>query len=109
VDLGDPGVTIVFAISGLLISGLLFEEHRKTGMVNLSHFYMRRTFRIFPAYNVFIGVIALTAGSGWIRPLPGDLPAALTYTRTIMSRGPDTWAMSGRQQRRSHSTCSGRW
>jgi len=52
-DTGTVGVTIFFALSGFLITGLLLGENRKTGSVSLAGFYRRRMFRIFPAFYVF--------------------------------------------------------
>jgi peptidoglycan/LPS O-acetylase OafA/YrhL len=83
--LGYLGVSVFFVISGFLISSLLFEEHSRTGRIRLAYFYMRRTFRIFPAYYVFVAVVAGVATIGWLRLYPGDLSAALTYTMNYHS------------------------
>lgn len=53
---GTVGVTIFFALSGYLITGLLLAENRRTGTVSLRGFYRRRFFRIFPAFYVFWGI-----------------------------------------------------
>ncbi len=45
---GDLGVRFFFTISGLLITWLLLQEERKTGGINLKHFYIRRAPRIRP-------------------------------------------------------------
>lgn len=50
---GTVGVTIFFALSGYLITGLLLAENRRTGTVSLLGFYRRRSLRIFPAFYVF--------------------------------------------------------
>jgi peptidoglycan/LPS O-acetylase OafA/YrhL len=47
------GVTCFFVISGFLITRLLLEEQDRTGRVSLSAFYVRRGFRIFPAFYVY--------------------------------------------------------
>ena len=39
-----------FVISGFLITGLLLREVETTGSISLKGFYLRRFFRIFPAY-----------------------------------------------------------
>ncbi len=80
IDLGNLGVTVFFVISGFLISGLLFGEQSRTGTIDLAHFYMRRTLRIFPIYYVYVATIGVVAGLGWIELRTGDLVAALTYT-----------------------------
>jgi len=46
---GITGVKIFYVISGYLITLLLLQETRRTGCVNLVHFYIRRAFRIMPA------------------------------------------------------------
>ena len=102
VDLGYLGVTVFFVISGFLISSLLFEEHFRTGRINLLNFYMRRTFRIFPAYYMLILVVTVAAFFGWLRLHSGDLTAALTYT---MNYHPDrawylghSWSLAVEEQ-----------
>jgi len=37
-------------ISGFLITTLLFTERERKGTISLRDFYIRRTFRIFPAF-----------------------------------------------------------
>jgi peptidoglycan/LPS O-acetylase OafA/YrhL len=51
------GVNVFFVISGYLITKLLLIEQEKTGKVNLKHFYLRRIFRIFPIFYVYILVL----------------------------------------------------
>jgi len=51
---GGLGVTIFFCISGFLITRLLIIEFEKTGEVSLKGFYIRRSFRILPAYWCFL-------------------------------------------------------
>ncbi len=88
---GHFGVSIFFVISGFLITGFLLEEHEQTGRVNLMHFYMRRTFRIFPAYYTYVFAIALLSANSLIKLDPGDLSSALTYT---MNYHPDrAWSL----------------
>ena len=80
VEVANLGVRVFFVISGFLITGLLLAEWRTTGGVSLPHFYLRRTFRIFPAYFAFLGVVALLAAAGAVHLLPGDWLHAVTYT-----------------------------
>ena len=56
---GELGVTIFFVLSGYLITFLALREERETGRLNLPAFYVRRTFRIFPAYYFTLGVYAV--------------------------------------------------
>lgn len=69
-----------FIISGFLITGILLRELRRRGTVNILRFYFKRTFRIFPAYYVFLAAIAAAAAVGLFRLQPGDLTHAVTYT-----------------------------
>jgi peptidoglycan/LPS O-acetylase OafA/YrhL len=48
------GVDLFFVLSGLLISGLLFTEYKSTGDLNLKRFWIRRGFKIYPAFYVFL-------------------------------------------------------
>jgi peptidoglycan/LPS O-acetylase OafA/YrhL len=79
-DLGHVGVRIFFVISGFLITTLLLREHEKTGTVSLSQFYVRRTFRIFPAAWAFVAVIGTLATLGVIGLKDLDVLHAFTYT-----------------------------
>jgi peptidoglycan/LPS O-acetylase OafA/YrhL len=49
------GVTVFFFLSGYLITTLLRKEWIKTGSISVSHFYIRRAFRILPP--LFIAVV----------------------------------------------------
>lgn len=51
---GTMGVDIFFALSGFLITTLLLEENAYKNTINLRSFYIRRTFRLFPALYVII-------------------------------------------------------
>jgi peptidoglycan/LPS O-acetylase OafA/YrhL len=74
------GVRVFFVISGFLITSLIFKEHDKTGTISLKDFYIRRTYRIFPAFYVYLGVMALLAAFHVIELMEGDLLSAATYT-----------------------------
>lgn len=53
------GVDIFFVLSGFLIGTQLFKEVLRTGHVGLKSFYLRRAFRIFPAFFVVLGLYAV--------------------------------------------------
>lgn len=53
-NIGWIGVDIFFVISGFLISGLLFNELNKYGKINVVHFLIRRGFKIYPSYYIFL-------------------------------------------------------
>ena len=90
-DLGNFGVRVFFVISGFLITTLLLKEQAKTGGISIRNFYLRRTFRIFPAFYFFVAVIGALNLSGMVSLLPGDLTHALTYTMNY--HHPHAWYM----------------
>ena len=86
---GDLGVRTFFVISGFLITTLLLAEHGRTGRISLRDFYIRRVYRIFPAFYVYLTVLLLIAAVGWIA-LPGeDVVYAATYTMNFHAKR--TW------------------
>jgi peptidoglycan/LPS O-acetylase OafA/YrhL len=48
--IGWTGVDLFFVLSGFLVAGLLFSEYKKTGEIDAKRFYIRRGFKIYPAY-----------------------------------------------------------
>jgi peptidoglycan/LPS O-acetylase OafA/YrhL len=50
VGLGDQGVNFFFALSGFLITFLLYREQSERGRIDFKHFYLRRALRIWPLY-----------------------------------------------------------
>lgn len=56
---GNFGVNVFFVISGFLITTLLLAEEQKNGTISLKNFYIRRIFRIFPAYYFVLFVYFL--------------------------------------------------
>ncbi len=53
---GQTGVTAFFILSGFLISTLALREESARGRLSLSAFYVRRCFRILPAYYSVLGL-----------------------------------------------------
>ena len=60
------GVEIFFVISGFLITKLLVEEQNLTGDISLRNFYVRRFFRIVPAFWAYLAVVLLLAADGLV-------------------------------------------
>lgn len=85
-DLGNLGVRVFFVISGFLITHLLLQEFRSTGSISLKAFYIRRTFRIFPAFYTFIAAVAVLGMVGVLVVKPADLLYAATYTINFVHR-----------------------
>jgi peptidoglycan/LPS O-acetylase OafA/YrhL len=52
---GGLGVDLFFVLSGLLVSGLLFSEYKKHGEISVKRFYLRRGWKIYPAFYFLLG------------------------------------------------------
>lgn len=86
---GEMGVDVFFAISGFLICSLLLQEFRRTSHISLRGFYLRRFFRIVPAYYLAIATIA-TLGLLKLMPMNfTDLPSCLLFYRNYKPLGMD--------------------
>jgi peptidoglycan/LPS O-acetylase OafA/YrhL len=77
---GSQGVAVFFVISGFLITHLLLKELKREGQISLKRFYLRRTFRIFPPFYVYLLVVALLTVFHVIQVHASSLVAAGTYT-----------------------------
>ena len=62
--LAHTGVMVFFVISGFLITNLLLQELHTSGDISLRRFYLRRAFRIFPPFYVYLGIIFVLALAG---------------------------------------------
>lgn len=51
---GGLGVDLFFVLSGFLVSGLLFKEYKASEGIDVKRFYVRRAFKIYPAFYVLI-------------------------------------------------------
>ncbi|WP_083593708.1 acyltransferase [Aurantimonas sp. 22II-16-19i] len=58
-EYGWLGVDIFFVLSGYLIGTQLFKEIARSGTFDFKSFYLRRAFRIFPAFFVVLALYAL--------------------------------------------------
>jgi peptidoglycan/LPS O-acetylase OafA/YrhL len=76
----DIGVRSFFVLSGFLITTLLLRELEQRKTISLWGFYVRRAFRIFPAFYAFLFVVGVLALIGPVELLHYDLLAAATYT-----------------------------
>jgi peptidoglycan/LPS O-acetylase OafA/YrhL len=79
---GFIGVDIFFALSGFLITALLYEEHDRAGNISLRRFYARRARRLLPA------LAALAAGFALVvlilDPFPGIWPLGRLEAVTLL-------------------------
>jgi peptidoglycan/LPS O-acetylase OafA/YrhL len=73
---GWTGVDLFFVLSGFLIGGLLFRELKEHGKLDVKRFLVRRAFRIWPTYFIYIGFsivfIRFVTSAGLFGPLPQD-------------------------------------
>lgn len=53
---GGLGVTIFFFLSGYLITTLILAEERRSGRLNVTSFYARRIFRLFPPLLITLAI-----------------------------------------------------
>jgi peptidoglycan/LPS O-acetylase OafA/YrhL len=80
---GYVGVDVFFVLSGFLITGLLLNEHRRSGRIDLREFYARRARRLLPM-SALVLTVTLLAGLVLLPPLArvdliGDVRSAVLY------------------------------
>src|ERR1700728_4808234 len=80
-NLGEVGVELFFAISGLLICSRLLDEESRSGRISVKGFYTRRFFRILPAAIFYLLVVATLAMFHVIPLFPLDWFGALLFFR----------------------------
>ncbi len=88
---GPLGVSVFFVISGFLITHLLLREQNKSGRISLGGFYMRRFFRIMPAYFSFLGVVVLLRHWHAIAIPTHNLVAAALFITNYFPRPTTEW------------------
>lgn len=79
--LGPTGVDLFFVLSGFLVGGLLMTELRARGEIDVQRFLVRRAFKLWPAYFVFLAFVfawlvmveRVPVGEGVSRLLPNLL------------------------------------
>jgi peptidoglycan/LPS O-acetylase OafA/YrhL len=80
---GYLGVDIFFVLSGFLITGLLLQEIDDTGSVSIKAFYVRRAFRLLPAFYIYTAVglalVLLTKGARQQHEFLRNALSALLY------------------------------
>jgi peptidoglycan/LPS O-acetylase OafA/YrhL len=80
-NVGEVGVELFFAISGLLICSRLLDEESKYGKISVKGFYLRRFFRILPAALFYLLVVASLAAFHLIPLVPQDWFGSLLFFR----------------------------
>jgi peptidoglycan/LPS O-acetylase OafA/YrhL len=87
-NIGGLGVTLFFAISGILITTRILEEESICGFFDIKKFYIRRIFRIQPAAWLYLAVVAILIASGSIAMLWRHWFAALGMYENFLYQGP---------------------
>ena len=88
-NFGWAGVEVFFVLSGFLVGGLLFKEWRVRGRIDSRRFLIRRGFKIWPQYYVFLGLMLLTRHRT-LHELWGNLLNVQNYVGGI----PHTWSLA---------------
>jgi peptidoglycan/LPS O-acetylase OafA/YrhL len=92
--LGPLGVEIFFVISGFLITLLLLRELRKSEVVSLKGFYLRRVFRILPPFFGYLAAIFALQAVGMVHIPNRAWTAALTCTINLGSYRDIPWELA---------------
>ncbi len=103
---GGLGVLAFFVLSGFLITWLLIGEEEKTSSISLPRFYLRRAFRIFPAFYVYFAlVLSLTVATHHAINVPQAVSAGLYFTNYYQAIFGDpntglshTWSLAVEEQ-----------
>jgi peptidoglycan/LPS O-acetylase OafA/YrhL len=99
---GSAGVTLFFVLSGFLITTLVMQEEDRTGAISLGRFYLRRSFRLFPALWLYLLVVFVIWACDALPHHPWySFVTSLLYIRNIVGRGHETahlWSLSIEEQ-----------
>ncbi len=92
---GWVGVDLFFVLSGFLVSSLLFAELNRSGGLDVKRFFVRRAFRILPAFWLCIGLSAfvqfLMHDPPRLRELVGEAVFLQNYLGGVW---PHTWSLA---------------
>lgn len=95
--IGWTGVDLFFVLSGFLVGGLLFKELNTTGKLDAKRFIIRRGFKIWPSYYLFLVVQffwlwlynCTTPGAAWHSIIPG-----IFHYQNYAGTGWHTWSLA---------------
>lgn len=88
-NFGWAGVDVFFILSGFLVGGLLMKEWKLRSKVESRRFLIRRGFKIWPQYYVYLGLMLLTRHRT-VHQLAGNLLNIQNYVGGIAH----TWSLA---------------
>jgi len=100
---GLLGVKIFFVISGFIITRLMLEEVADTGTFRVGDFFIKRVFRIIPAFWIYLSVTTLLIWCGAVYSDPANLVPSLFFTSDFLQFGQSffyahSWSLSVEEQ-----------
>ena len=87
---GQLGITILFVLSGYLITLILVREREQTGTISLRNYFVRRFFRIVPPFYAYLLVIVGLRAAGVLALSASDLFRSAFFVRDYLG-GHDWW------------------
>jgi len=96
---GWTGVDLFFVLSGFLVGGLLFSGLRSRSLLDAERFIVRRGFKIWPAYFIYLGYLfiwlVVTESSGSLKVcFTKLLPNLLHIQNYVISVRYHTWSLA---------------
>jgi peptidoglycan/LPS O-acetylase OafA/YrhL len=96
---GWIGVDLFFVLSGFLISGLLFQELKDRGSIDIKRFLIRRGLKIYPSFYLLIGMAAVLSVMKHLTSLRTQVFMSAVflqnyYTGTSYSILAHTWSLA---------------
>lgn len=96
---GGFGVPLFFTLSGYLVSGLIISEVRRHGSVKVGRFLIRRGFKIYPSYFLFLGYLItmpFLKGTATLSELFSDYWANALFLQNYIGPNPalHTWSLA---------------
>ncbi|CAO5181899.1 Acyltransferase [Frankia sp. AiPs1] len=84
---GYVGVDVFFVLSGFLITGLLLAEWNTRGRISLRAFYVRRAFRLLPAFYVYallgVAFVLVVGAEGGLGEYSGGLASSVFAVNNV--------------------------
>lgn len=95
-DFGWLGVDLFFVLSGFLVSGLIFKEYKKRNKLNIKRFLLRRGFKIYPAFYIFLvgSIIIEHYRDGFIPTIPSLLGEVFYLQSYLTHIWTHTWSLA---------------